>query len=73
MDGYRLVLFLHLSALLGAIATAAVLHFAETRLRAADTTAAVRTWAGLIDRGRASSRSSSWCCSELARTSSTAA
>jgi len=51
MDGYRLVLFLHLSALLGAIATSAVLHFAETRLRAADTTAAVRTWAGLIDKG----------------------
>jgi hypothetical protein len=51
MDGYRLVLFLHLCALLGAIATSAVLHFAETRLRAADTIAAVRTWAGLIDKG----------------------
>src|SRR5262245_31864132 len=51
MDGYRLVLFLHLSALLGAIATSAVLHLAETRLRAADTIAAVRTWAGLIDKG----------------------
>ncbi len=51
MDGYRLVLFLHLCALLGAIATSTLLHFAEVRLRAADTVAAVRLWAGLIEKG----------------------
>ena len=52
MDGgYRLVLFLHLSALLAAISTSAVLHFAETRLQAAPTVADVRTWAGLIEKG----------------------
>ena len=51
MDGYRLVLFLHLCALLGAIGTAALLHFAEARLRAAGTVAAVRMWARLIQRG----------------------
>ncbi len=51
MDGYRLVLFLHLCALLGAIGTSALLHFAELRLRAADTVAAVRMWAGLIEKG----------------------
>lgn len=51
MNGYGLVLFLHLSALLGAIGTAALLHFAEVRLRAADTVAAVRVWARLIEKG----------------------
>lgn len=51
MNGYRLVLFLHLCALLAAIGTSALLHFAETRLRAADTVAAVRTWASLIEKG----------------------
>lgn len=51
MDGYRLVLFLHLSALLGAIGTAALLHFAEIQLRAAATVVAVRTWASLIEKG----------------------
>jgi hypothetical protein len=51
MDGYRLVLFLHLCALLGAIGTSSLLHFAEVRLRAADTVAAVRMWAGLIETG----------------------
>lgn len=51
MDGYRLVLFLHLTALLAAIGTSALLHFAETQLRAATTVAALRTWASLIERG----------------------
>jgi hypothetical protein len=51
MDGYRLVLFLHLCALLGAIGTAALLHFAEIQLRAAATVAAVRTWTSLIEKG----------------------
>jgi hypothetical protein len=51
MDGYRVVLFLHLCALLGAIGTSALLHFAEVRLRAADTVAAVRMWADLIEKG----------------------
>ena len=51
MDGYAVVLFLHLCALLGAIGTAALLHFAEARLRAADTVAAIRAWARLIENG----------------------
>jgi hypothetical protein len=51
MDGYRLVLFLHLCAMLGAIGTAALLHFAEIELRAATTVAAVRTWVSLIAKG----------------------
>lgn len=51
MNGYRLVLFLHLCALLGAIGTAALLHFAEIQLRAAVTVAGVRTWASLIETG----------------------
>jgi hypothetical protein len=33
MDGYGLVLFLHLCALLGAIGTATLLHFAEAERR----------------------------------------
>jgi hypothetical protein len=41
------VLFLHLCALLAG--TAALLHFAELRLRAADTVAAVGAWASLIE------------------------
>jgi hypothetical protein len=51
MDGFRLVLFLHLCALLCAIGTSALLHFAEIQLRAAATVAAVRTWASLIEKG----------------------
>jgi hypothetical protein len=51
MDGYGVVLFLHLCALLGAIGTAALLHFAEARLREADSVAAIRVWARLIEKG----------------------
>lgn len=51
MDSYGLVLFLHLCALLGAIGTAALLHFAEARMRAAETIAAIRGWARLIEKG----------------------
>ena len=51
MDGYGIVLFLHLCALLGAIGTASLLHFAEMRLRAADTVATIRIWARLIENG----------------------
>jgi hypothetical protein len=51
MDSYGVVLFLHLCALLAAIGTAAVLHFAELRLRAADSVAAMRGWARLIENG----------------------
>jgi hypothetical protein len=51
MDGYAIMLFLHLCALLGAIGTAALLHFAELRLRAADNVAAIRAWARLIENG----------------------
>jgi hypothetical protein len=51
MDGYTLVLFLHLCSLLGAICTAALLHFAEARLREADTVAAIRVWSRMIGKG----------------------
>jgi hypothetical protein len=51
MDGYTLVLFLHLCSLLGAIGTAALLHFAEARLREANTVAAIRVWARVIEKG----------------------
>jgi hypothetical protein len=51
MHGYRLVLFLHLCALLGAIGTSALVHFAEFQLRTAASVAAVGTWASLIEKG----------------------
>src|SRR5438128_12151596 len=51
MDGYRLVLFVHLCALLGAIGTSALLHFAEVRLQTADTVGAVGMRARLIEKG----------------------
>ena len=51
MDSYGLVLFLHLCALLGAIGTAALLHYAEVRLRAANSAATIQSWAGLIEKG----------------------
>lgn len=51
MDRYSVVLFLHICALLGAIGTAALLHFAESRLRASDSVGAIRIWAGLIEKG----------------------
>jgi hypothetical protein len=51
MDGYTVVLFLHICALLGAIGTAGILHFAELRLRASDSVAAIRVWAGLVEKG----------------------
>lgn len=51
MDAYAIVLFLHLCALLGAIGTAALLHFAEIKLRGAETVAAVRMWSRLIENG----------------------
>ena len=50
MSGYRVVLFLHLLALLGAIGTSGLVHFAEAQLRAAATAAAARPWAALVDR-----------------------
>jgi hypothetical protein len=49
VDTYRLVLFVHLCALLGAIGTASLVHFSEARLRAAETVAVMRMWAGLIE------------------------
>jgi hypothetical protein len=51
MDGYSVVLFLHLSALLAAISTGALLHFAEARMRAADSVAAIGPSARLLARG----------------------
>jgi hypothetical protein len=50
VSGYGVVLFLHLVALLGAISTAGVAHFAEARLGAAETVAAARPWAALLNR-----------------------
>lgn len=50
MNGYGIVLFLHLAALLAAIGTAGVAHFAEARLAAADTVGAARPWATLLNR-----------------------
>jgi hypothetical protein len=50
VSGYRIVLFLHLLALLGAIATSGLVHFAEAQLRVADTAAAARPWAALVER-----------------------
>jgi hypothetical protein len=48
MGGYRFVLFLHLCALLGAIGTSSLVHFAEIRLRGAETVPIARTWASVI-------------------------
>lgn len=50
MSGYRLVLFVHLAALLGAIGSSGLVHFAEAQLRAAETAAAARPWAALVGR-----------------------
>ena len=50
MSGYRLVLFLHLAALLAAIGSSGLVHFAEAQLRAAQTAAAARPWAALVER-----------------------
>jgi hypothetical protein len=50
MDSYRFVLFLHVCALLGAIGTSSLVHFAELRLRTAETVSAGNGWivAGLV-------------------------
>ncbi len=50
MTSYGVVLFVHLAALLAAISTAGVAHFAERRLAAAETVAAARSWASLLSR-----------------------
>ena len=50
MNGYGLVLFLHLAALLAAISTAGIAHFAEGRLAGAETVAAARPWSSLLSR-----------------------
>jgi hypothetical protein len=51
MNSYTVVLFLHLCALLGAIGTAALLHFAEVRLSAARDVSAIRVWSHVIANG----------------------
>lgn len=48
MDSYHIALFLHLSALLAATATSALVHFIESRMRAASTSGEVRQWIGLL-------------------------
>jgi hypothetical protein len=50
VNGYGLVLFLHLAALLAAMGTAGLAHFAEERLGAAETVAAARPWATVLNR-----------------------
>jgi hypothetical protein len=50
VTSYGVVVFLHLVALLAAISTAGVAHFAEGRLAAAETFAAARPWASLLNR-----------------------
>jgi hypothetical protein len=50
VNSYGLVLFFHLAALLAAISTAGVAHFAEGRLAAAETVSVARTWAALLNR-----------------------
>jgi hypothetical protein len=50
MDPYRIALFFHLAALLGAISTAAILHQAQWRLLTADSPAALRPAAMLLKR-----------------------
>src|SRR3982751_6416435 len=50
MDVYRIVLFLHLCALLAAIATAAIVHYAEHRMLSAVSVATTREWAALVAR-----------------------
>lgn len=50
MNGYGVVLFLHLAALLAAIGTAGIAHFAEERLAGAETVVAARPWVSLLNR-----------------------
>jgi len=50
MDSYRIALFVHLAALLGAISTGAILHQAQWRLLTADSPAALRPSAMLLKR-----------------------
>ena len=47
MDVYNLALFVHISALLAAIAASALSHFAESRMRAAQTVGELRQWGAL--------------------------
>jgi hypothetical protein len=47
---YGVVLFAHVCALLAAISAGVLSHFSESRLRSAETTAAVRPWAKLLGR-----------------------
>src|SRR3954451_14932740 len=50
MNTYGLVLFVHLSALLGAISAGALSHLAELRMQSADSVETLRPWAGLLGR-----------------------
>ncbi len=47
---YGVVLFAHVCALLAAISAGALSHFSESRMRSAETTAALRPWARLLGR-----------------------
>src|SRR5689334_15446354 len=48
MDAYRIVLFLHFCALLGAMGAGSAAHLAQARMAAASTPAEARTWARLL-------------------------
>jgi hypothetical protein len=50
MNVYTLVLFVHISALLVAIATSALIHFAESRMLSARTVGELRQWGALLTR-----------------------
>ena len=49
-DNYGLVLFVHLSALLGAISAGALAHYSEARLRTTETLAGIRTSVGVLSK-----------------------
>ena len=50
MNTYTLVLFVHISALLAAIAASALSHFAESRMRVAQTIGELRQWGTMAAR-----------------------
>jgi hypothetical protein len=50
LDAYRIVLFLHLCALLAAIGAGSVAHLAQARMACSSTPAEARSWARLFKR-----------------------
>jgi hypothetical protein len=50
ITSYTLVLFVHISALLAAIAASTLGHFAESRMRTAQSIGELRQWGALVAR-----------------------